>query len=109
MTKSRKIRLDIMLVERGLTSSRERARALIMEGKVFVDGAIIDKPGKEISYTSKLDLKEPIKYVSRGGLKLAAAIEQFDIDPKGLTVLDAGASTGGFTDCLLQRGAKRIV
>jgi 23S rRNA (cytidine1920-2'-O)/16S rRNA (cytidine1409-2'-O)-methyltransferase len=109
MTKILKTRLDILLVERRLTSSREKARALIMEGKVLVDGVIIDKPGKEILNTAELGLKEPLKYVSRGGLKLSAAIDKFDIDPAGLTVLDAGASTGGFTDCLLQRGAKRIV
>jgi 23S rRNA (cytidine1920-2'-O)/16S rRNA (cytidine1409-2'-O)-methyltransferase len=109
MTKILKTRLDLLLVERRLTSSREQARALIMEGKVYVNGLIVDKPGKEILENVELGLKEPLKYVSRGGVKLSAAIEKFDINPEGLTVLDAGASTGGFTDCLLQKGAKKIV
>lgn len=92
-----------------MVSSREQARALIMEGKVSVDGTKVDKPGKEISNSAQLDVKEPLEYVSRGGIKLAAALDEFGIDPVGLTVLDAGASTGGFTDCLLQRGARRII
>ena len=99
----------MLLVNRGLVSSRERARALIMEGKALVNGIRIDKPGKEVSVCSLLEIKEPAPYVSRGGLKLAAALDAFGIVPEGLTVLDAGASTGGFTDCLLQRGAARII
>ncbi|MGC8660158.1 MAG: TlyA family RNA methyltransferase [Desulfomonilaceae bacterium] len=104
-----RIRLDILLVTRGLVSSRERARALIMEGKAIVDGIRVDKPGKEVLVSSLLEIKECAPYVSRGGLKLAAALDAFGIVPTGLTILDAGASTGGFTDCLLQRGAKRVI
>ncbi|MCX5872233.1 MAG: TlyA family RNA methyltransferase [Deltaproteobacteria bacterium] len=107
--KSSKNRLDTLLVDRGLISSREKARALIMEGKVSVDGMRVDKPGKEISNLAQLEVKEPLEYVSRGGIKLAAALDEFGIDPVGLTALDAGASTGGFTDCLLQRGTQRII
>ncbi|MGA8832845.1 MAG: TlyA family RNA methyltransferase, partial [Desulfomonilaceae bacterium] len=109
MQKDRKCRLDILLLDRGLVSSREQARGLIMGGKVLVDGIRIDKPGKDISSSALLEIKEPLPYVGRGGIKLAAALDEFGIDPTGLTILDAGASTGGFTDCLLQRGATRIV
>ncbi len=92
-----------------MISSREQARALIMEGKICVDGIRVDKPGKEISSFAQLEVKGSPPYVSRGGIKLAAALDEFKIDPKGLVILDAGASTGGFTDCLLQRGAAKIV
>jgi len=107
--KTSRRRLDILLVERGVISSRERARAVIMEGKVFVDGTRIDKPGKEIVNSAKLEVVEQPPFVSRGGIKLAGALDLFRINPAGLTVLDAGASTGGFTDCLLQRGAAKVV
>ncbi|MDR3603480.1 MAG: TlyA family RNA methyltransferase [Syntrophaceae bacterium] len=107
--KDRKSRLDILLVDRGLVSSREQARGLIMGGKVLADGIRVDKPGKEISSFAQLEVKGSPPYVSRGGIKLAAALDEFGIEPNGLTILDAGASTGGFTDCLLQRGAARIV
>jgi 23S rRNA (cytidine1920-2'-O)/16S rRNA (cytidine1409-2'-O)-methyltransferase len=102
-------RLDTLLVERGVISSRERARALIMGGKVFVDGARVDKPGKEIVNSAKIEVVEQPPFVSRGGIKLAGALDVFRINPAGMTVLDAGASTGGFTDCLLQRGATKVV
>ncbi|MGC8603126.1 MAG: TlyA family RNA methyltransferase [Desulfomonilaceae bacterium] len=104
-----KSRLDILLVNRGLVASREQARGLIMGGKVFAYGIRVDKPGTQIPSSAELEIKEPLPYVSRGGLKLAAALDHFGIDPNGLTILDAGASTGGFTDCLLQRGAARII
>ncbi len=109
MQKDPKCRLDILLLDRGLVSSREQARGLIMGGKVLVDGTRIEKPGKDISRSAILEIKEPLPYVSRGGIKLAAALDEFGIDPAGLSILDAGASTGGFTDCLLQRDATRIV
>jgi 23S rRNA (cytidine1920-2'-O)/16S rRNA (cytidine1409-2'-O)-methyltransferase len=101
--------LDALLVQKGLVLSRERARALIMAGKVTVDGAPVEKPGKEISKDALLSIKEDLPYVSRGGLKLEAALDCFGIDPSGLRILDAGVSTGGFSDCLLQRGAASIV
>ena len=109
MTKTPKTRLDVLLLEKGLTTSREKARALIMEGKVLVNGDPIDKPGKEIPETADLILKNCLEYVSRGGIKLAAAIDFFSIEPAGLSIIDVGASTGGFTDCLLQKGAKKIL
>lgn len=109
MHKTPKSRVDTLLVERGLVSSRHRARALIMAGRVRVDGAKIEKPGKEVALEAVLTVEEDLPYVSRGGLKLEAALDTFEIDPAGLRVLDAGASTGGFTDCLLQRGAARVV
>lgn len=80
-----------------------------MGGKVFAYGIRVDKPGTQIPSSAELEIKEPLPYVSRGGLKLAAALDHFGIDPNGLTILDAGASTGGFTDCLLQRGAARVI
>jgi 23S rRNA (cytidine1920-2'-O)/16S rRNA (cytidine1409-2'-O)-methyltransferase len=97
------------MVERGLVASRQRARALIMAGRVRVDGARIEKPGKEVPTEAVLSLEADLPYVSRGGLKLEGALDAFGVDPFGLQVLDAGASTGGFTDCLLQRGATRVV
>jgi len=104
-----KIRIDQLLVERGWVQSRQRARALIMTGKVLVNDQPVDKPGSKISPADAITLKgEDIPYVSRGGLKLEAALDSFHIDPKGLICLDVGASTGGFTDCLLQRGAKIV-
>ena len=80
-----------------------------MGGKVLADGIRVEKPGKDVSSSAVLEIKEPLPYVSRGGIKLAAALDEFGIVPNGLTILDAGASTGGFTDCLLQRGAARVV
>lgn len=102
-------RLDRLLVERGLTPSRERARALIMEGKVLVDGMPVTKAGTMVAEASSVALRGPdIPYVSRGGLKLEAAVEHFGIDLRGKTVMDVGASTGGFTDYMLGQGAVKV-
>jgi 23S rRNA (cytidine1920-2'-O)/16S rRNA (cytidine1409-2'-O)-methyltransferase len=103
------VRLDKLLVDRGLTASRERAQALILAAKVLVDGQKITKAGQRVATHSHLEvLGEIHPYVSRGGLKLQHAIEQFELDVRGLVAMDVGASTGGFTDCLLQHGAKRV-
>jgi 23S rRNA (cytidine1920-2'-O)/16S rRNA (cytidine1409-2'-O)-methyltransferase len=108
-SKKKKIRLDRLLVERGLSPARERARALIMSGAVLVNEAVVDKVGTQVSTDSEVRIKgEGNPYVSRGGLKLKGALEEFAIDPKGLVVLDVGVSTGGFTDCLLQEGAEKV-
>ncbi|HTY25904.1 MAG TPA: TlyA family RNA methyltransferase [Desulfomonilaceae bacterium] len=104
-----KSRLDNLMLEKGLVSSRHRAKALIMAGKVIVDGVRAEKPGKEVNCSASLSVVEDLPYVSRGGLKLGAALEYFRIDASNLSLLDAGASTGGFTDCLLQRGAARVI
>ncbi|MBM3784336.1 MAG: TlyA family RNA methyltransferase [Acidobacteria bacterium] len=101
-------RLDQLLVDRGLAESREKAKALILAGQVMVDGQRSGKAGKEIPADSTVALLAPPPYVSRGGLKLAKALDEFLIDPRGWTCLDVGSSTGGFTDCLLQRGAERV-
>jgi 23S rRNA (cytidine1920-2'-O)/16S rRNA (cytidine1409-2'-O)-methyltransferase len=105
-----KTRLDSLLVERGLTSSRERARALILAGKVKVDGKVLSKAGAAVRVDARIDLaaaEHP--YVGRGGVKLAHALDVFRIDPTGRRALDIGASTGGFTDVLLQRGAESVI
>jgi 23S rRNA (cytidine1920-2'-O)/16S rRNA (cytidine1409-2'-O)-methyltransferase len=102
------LRLDQLLVERGLVSSREKARALILAGQVRVDGQKIDKAGQAVSSKARLDLIEAPRYVGRGGLKLEAALQHFHISPAGRICLDVGSSTGGFTDCLLQHGAARV-
>jgi 23S rRNA (cytidine1920-2'-O)/16S rRNA (cytidine1409-2'-O)-methyltransferase len=101
-------RLDLLLVERGLVQSREKARALILAGQVLVQGQKIDKAGHSVSTDSKIELVESPKYVGRGGLKLEAALDHFRIQTAGKVCLDIGSSTGGFTDCLLQRGAARV-
>lgn len=101
-------RADKLLVERGLVQSRERARALIMAGQVVAGDHKVDKPGQLLDSAIDLRVKEEIPYVSRGGLKLQKALDEFAIDITGLIVMDVGASTGGFTDCLLQRGASRV-
>lgn len=102
-------RLDRLLLEKGLVQSRERARALIMEGKVLVDGAVTDKPGVNVSPGAEIRLQEEDHpYVSRGGRKLKGAIEGFGIDPTEMVVMDVGASTGGFTDCILKEGARKV-
>jgi len=106
-----KERLDIALVRRGLAPSRERARALIMAGQVFVQDRLIDKPGTLVSPDAEFRLAQTpgeLRYVSRGGLKLEKALHTFGLNPSGLVALDVGASTGGFTDCFLQHGAKRV-
>jgi 23S rRNA (cytidine1920-2'-O)/16S rRNA (cytidine1409-2'-O)-methyltransferase len=106
---SRKIRLDLLLVQKGLAESREKARAMIMAGLVEVDRLTADKPGHLITPSSEIFIRQPLPYVSRGGLKLEAALDRFSVDVKDRVLLDVGASTGGFTDCLLQRGARRVV
>jgi 23S rRNA (cytidine1920-2'-O)/16S rRNA (cytidine1409-2'-O)-methyltransferase len=104
-----KLRLDLLLVERGLAASRERARALILAGRVLVREQKVDKPGAPVTQDSPIRLLgEDQPYVSRGGLKLAAALDHWQIDVKGRACLDVGASTGGFTDCLLQYGAAHV-
>jgi 23S rRNA (cytidine1920-2'-O)/16S rRNA (cytidine1409-2'-O)-methyltransferase len=106
---SHKERLDKVLVSKGLVKSREMAKALIMEGKVFVDGKKTTKPGISVSEASNISLKgEDLPYVSRGGLKLEAAINFFNIYVNNKVVMDVGSSTGGFTDCLLKLGAKKV-
>ena len=105
-----KVRLDRLLLERGLVASRERAQSLILEGKVLVNGQKLEKAGASVNAESEIRLLgEPLKYVSRGGLKLERALEHWHIDVRGKVCLDVGASTGGFTDCLLQRGAARVI
>jgi 23S rRNA (cytidine1920-2'-O)/16S rRNA (cytidine1409-2'-O)-methyltransferase len=104
-----KERLDQIIVSRGLSDSREQAKRLILAGDVRIDGHDgLLKPGLKVSDDVEIHLKSKPKYVGRGGLKLEKALDTFSIDPAGLTALDAGASTGGFTDCLLQRGASRV-
>lgn len=103
-----KERLDVMLVERGLVETRSKAQALIMAGEVTVDGQRVDKAGTKFGDDVAIEVKEQARFVSRGGEKLAWALETFAIDVAGLTAADVGASTGGFTDCLLQNGIKRV-
>ncbi|MDN5346919.1 MAG: rRNA (cytidine1920-2-O)/16S rRNA (cytidine1409-2-O)-methyltransferase [Clostridia bacterium] len=104
-----KIRLDLLLVERGLFPSREKARAAIMAGQVLASGLKIEKPGTLVPRTADIKLiAGPGPYVGRGGIKLAHALKNFGVDLKGKVVLDAGASTGGFTDCALKHGAARV-
>jgi 23S rRNA (cytidine1920-2'-O)/16S rRNA (cytidine1409-2'-O)-methyltransferase len=105
-----KLRLDKFLVERGLAASRERAQALILAGKVLVEEQRVDKAGAQVESTATIRLLgEDLKYVSRGGLKLERALEHWRIDLREKLCLDVGASTGGFTDCMLQRGAARVI
>lgn len=106
--KKSKERIDILVVERGLAETRQKAQALIMAGSVLSDGVVIDKAGKEVKKESVITLKDTLPFVSRGGIKLAGALDDFKIDLDGLTVMDIGASTGGFTDCALKRGAKKV-
>jgi 23S rRNA (cytidine1920-2'-O)/16S rRNA (cytidine1409-2'-O)-methyltransferase len=103
-----KQRLDRLLVERGLAESREKAQALIMAGEVLINGQKAMKPGHSVDAAIHIEITGKAPYVSRGGLKLAAALESFGINASGLVCLDAGSSTGGFTDCLLQHGAARV-
>jgi 23S rRNA (cytidine1920-2'-O)/16S rRNA (cytidine1409-2'-O)-methyltransferase len=105
---SGRTRLDVALVEQGLAESRARAQALIMAGRVTVDGAVVDKAGAPVKAGAGLAVTEPPRYVSRGGEKLETAIRQFGIDVRAERCLDAGSSTGGFTDCLLQHGAAAV-
>ena len=104
-----KKRLDVLLTEKGFVDSRSKAQAIIMAGQVYVDGQKADKPG--ISYEETVDIEvrgESCPYVSRGGLKLEKALRDFGVDPTGFVCSDSGASTGGFTDCLLQQGASKV-
>ncbi len=103
-----KERLDKVIKQRRLIRSRSRAQRMIEAGRVKVDGRIINRPGHPIDVEAEIDILSFEKYVSRGGEKLEAALEQFRIDPRHRVCLDVGASTGGFTDCLLQRGAKKV-
>ncbi|MGE5840337.1 MAG: TlyA family RNA methyltransferase [Deltaproteobacteria bacterium] len=109
MPTEKKIRLDLLLVQKGLAESREKARSMIMAGLVDVDRAVLTKSGHLVSPLSTLSIKKTLPYVSRGGLKLEAALERFSVDVKDKVLMDVGASTGGFTDCLLQRGARTVV
>ncbi|MBN95060.1 MAG: TlyA family rRNA (cytidine-2'-O)-methyltransferase [Deltaproteobacteria bacterium] len=103
-------RIDQLLVERGLAASRDRARRLILAGKVLVNDCVVDKAGALVDVQATIRLKVPDHpYVGRGGLKLEGALDDFRLDVAGLRCLDVGASTGGFTDCLLQRGAEHVV
>ena len=108
MQKAKKERIDNLLVKRALAPSREKARALIMAAQVLVDGTVVDKAGTAVNSESEIIVKQGLRYVSRGGLKLEGALKELDIDVAGLTILDAGASTGGFTDCALQNGAEKV-
>ncbi|HVP91845.1 MAG TPA: TlyA family RNA methyltransferase [Terriglobales bacterium] len=103
-----KERADKLVAARGLAPSREKAQALIMAGLVLAGGRTIEKPGALIDADAGLALKETLPFVGRGGLKLAEALDRFAVDVRGRTAVDIGASTGGFTDCLLQRGARKV-
>lgn len=103
-----KIRLDLLMAERKLCESREKAKTLIKSGNVFIAGKRCDKAGMMVSANCTLEVRASLKYVSRGGLKLEKAIEMYDIDLTGKVCMDIGASTGGFTDCMLQNGATKV-
>jgi 23S rRNA (cytidine1920-2'-O)/16S rRNA (cytidine1409-2'-O)-methyltransferase len=108
--REKKVRLDQLLVQKDLAESREKARAMIMAGVVEVDHVRVDKPGHLVSSSAPVTVKEVYPpYVSRGGIKLKAALDQFGVDVRDKTILDVGSSTGGFTDCLLQSGAGRVI
>ena len=109
MSTSERKRLDIMLVEKGLAESRPKAKALIMAGKVLVDTQLVDKPGANAPVSAQIVVKDSdLPYVSRGGLKLEAGLKAFEVSVVDLVCMDVGASTGGFTDCLLKHGAKSV-
>ncbi len=104
-----KIRLDVLLTEKGLVESREKAKALIMAGQVYIDNQKCDKAGMQVTADTAVEIRgETLKYVSRGGLKLEKAMQEFPIMLEGKVAMDIGASTGGFTDCMLQNGAKHV-
>lgn len=103
-----KIRLDVLLTQRGLVESREKAQKLVMAGQVMVDGRLLTKPGSQVPVDGDVSLLSSLPYVSRGGLKLEEALRAFGVEVSGKVVADVGASTGGFTDCLLQHGAARV-
>ena len=105
-----KIRLDQLLVNRGLVSSREKGKALIMAGQVYINGEKAEKPGTGVYDDTVVEIKgEGLPYVSRGGLKLERALQEFELDIQDKLILDIGASTGGFTDCALKTGPKRFM
>jgi 23S rRNA (cytidine1920-2'-O)/16S rRNA (cytidine1409-2'-O)-methyltransferase len=107
--KPTRMRLDVLLVQRGLAESRQKAQAMILAGEIEVDGKKTEKAGANVSDSSRIDVHSRLqKYVSRGGFKLEGALEDFRVNPQGKTCLDVGSSTGGFTDCLLQNGAIRV-
>jgi 23S rRNA (cytidine1920-2'-O)/16S rRNA (cytidine1409-2'-O)-methyltransferase len=109
LSKSPKTRLDQLLLERGLVESRARGHALILAGRVFSGEQRLDKPGHQVAVDVAVTIREPAsRYVSRGGIKLAHGLDHFGLEPEGLVALDLGASTGGFTDVLLRRGARRV-
>ena len=103
-----KARLDVLLVRRGLCASREKAQRLIMAGQVFSGGTRLEKASQALAEDAPLEVREGERYVGRGGLKLEHALRHFAVDPSGMVCLDVGASTGGFTDCLLQNGAAKV-
>jgi 23S rRNA (cytidine1920-2'-O)/16S rRNA (cytidine1409-2'-O)-methyltransferase len=105
---SGKQRIDLLLVQKGFFDSREKAKKALMSGMVFVDNNLIDKPGTKVETNANIRIKGGIPYVSRGGFKLEKAIENFKLDLSGKITMDVGASTGGFTDCMLQNGAKKV-
>ncbi|MGC2673168.1 MAG: TlyA family RNA methyltransferase [Candidatus Acidiferrum sp.] len=108
-SKSSRTRLDLLLVERGLAETQQKAQAMILAGEVRINGAAVHKAGTQIASDAIIEVKSRhLKYASRGGLKLEGALEDFAINPAGLACLDVGASTGGFTDCLLQHHAARV-
>lgn len=105
----KKERIDVLLVEKGLIDSREKAKRVIMAGTVLVDDQVVDKPGTKVDVESEIRIKgNPLPYVSRGGLKLEKAMAEFGLDLTGKVALDIGASTGGFSDCMLQNGIEKI-
>ena len=105
----KKERLDVLLVEENIISSREKAKACIMEGKVYVDGQKVDKAGEKVNSDANIEYRgDTLKYVSRGGLKLEKAMNEYDISLENKVCMDIGASTGGFTDCMLQNGACKV-
>jgi len=108
VSKQKKVRLDHLLTDRALAESGAQAQRLVMAGLVYVNGQKADKPGSQVRHDVEIEVRETLRYVSRGGLKLEAALNCFDLGVDGAVCLDVGASTGGFTDCLLQRGAVRV-
>ena len=103
-----KVRIDTLLIERQLVESLQKAQSLIMAGQVLVDGHVIDKPGRRIPEGAQVTVREGPPYVSRGGIKLAHALDRFDVNVSDRIAADIGASTGGFTDCILQHGARKV-
>src|SRR5689334_4339360 len=109
MTRSPKLRLDKVIVERGLAPSREKAQAMILAGEVLVNGVTATKAGHSVPGGAQIEIRSRLqKYVSRGGFKLEGALQDFSVDPAGKICLDLGSSNGGFTDCLLQHGAAKV-